>query len=261
MVMIIVLLVALLVAIYEGVSIADQNQALRVKLNRELRDRENAARAFVAVCLQDVADVFRAHAKETADQAHWATADHTDYNHQLERHLRDLAHQATTTTNQASVSLWIAPIHLEAFHTWCTRHDRDPAADNTRASYAADQARTHPDGGRRDQTSAVEPSGLPRRVRGHPGRREPRRVHEPDLGLQGRGRLPGARPERAQRDPLPLLRLRHVHGRARGVAGRSVRAGQQDRHRPLLSTVLAVLTTPSSVLPVADPIASDEGSP
>ena len=72
MVMIIVLLVALLVAIYEGVSIADQNQALRVKLNRELRDRENAARAFVAVCLQDVADVFRAHAKETADQAHWA---------------------------------------------------------------------------------------------------------------------------------------------------------------------------------------------
>lgn len=87
-----------------------------------------------------------AHWPHLADQAHWATADHTDYNHQLERHLRGLAHQATTTTSQASVSLWIAPIHLEAFHTWCSRHDRDPAADNTRASYAADQARTHPDG-------------------------------------------------------------------------------------------------------------------
>ncbi len=79
------------------------------------------------------------------DEDHWATADHVTYNHQLERHLRRLSEQASSPTSPASVSLWIAPIDLEAFQAWCARHDRDTAANDTRASYAADQARTHPD--------------------------------------------------------------------------------------------------------------------
>lgn len=80
-----------------------------------------------------------------ADEDHWATADRLDYNHQLERHLRGLTEQAASPTSPAAVSLWIAPIELEAFQAWCTRHDRDPAVNDTRASYAADQGRTHPD--------------------------------------------------------------------------------------------------------------------
>jgi tetratricopeptide (TPR) repeat protein len=79
------------------------------------------------------------------DADHWATADHVTYNHQLERHLRGLREQASSPTSPASVSLWVAPIELEAFAAWCARHDRDPAANDTRAGYAADQARTHPD--------------------------------------------------------------------------------------------------------------------
>jgi tetratricopeptide (TPR) repeat protein len=79
------------------------------------------------------------------DDDHWATGDHVTYNQQLEHHLRGLSEQGAGPASPASVSLWIAPIELEAFQAWCACHDRDPAANDTRASYAADQARTHPD--------------------------------------------------------------------------------------------------------------------
>jgi tetratricopeptide (TPR) repeat protein len=75
-------------------------------------------------------------------QAHWASGEHTGYTHQLEGHLRGLA--AHAATSGASISLRVAPIHLEAFQTWCARHDRDAADEDTRADYAGDLARTHP---------------------------------------------------------------------------------------------------------------------
>src|SRR3954452_13811329 len=66
------------------------------------------------------------HWPHLSDSDHWDTADQLDYNHQLERHLRGLTEQATSATSLASVSVWIAPIHLEAFQAWCAHHDRDP---------------------------------------------------------------------------------------------------------------------------------------
>jgi len=65
----------------------------------------------------------------------WGTTDHTDYNHQLQRHL----HNLSATTPGAT---WIAPIHLDAFQRWCQSTDRDPATTGARSGYAADQART-----------------------------------------------------------------------------------------------------------------------
>jgi hypothetical protein len=44
----------------------------------------------------------------------WGTTDHTDYNHQLQRHL----HNLSATTPGAT---WIAPIHLDTFQRWCQR--------------------------------------------------------------------------------------------------------------------------------------------
>ncbi len=67
----------------------------------------------------------------------WGTTDHTSYNHQLQRHLLDLAAGAPAAT-------WIAPIRIEEFQSWCRRNDYDPATSEARAGYAADQARTHP---------------------------------------------------------------------------------------------------------------------
>lgn len=67
----------------------------------------------------------------------WGAHGHRDYSARLERHLRDLAEHTQGPT-------WIAPIHLGGFQRWCTRHDRDPATPDTRAEYAADQARTNP---------------------------------------------------------------------------------------------------------------------
>ena len=67
----------------------------------------------------------------------WGTTDQTDYNRQLERHLRKFSVTAPGPT-------WIAPIAIEAFQSWCRRNGRDPATSDTRASYAADQARTAP---------------------------------------------------------------------------------------------------------------------
>lgn len=67
----------------------------------------------------------------------WDAREHPDYCHRLERHLRDLAEHTATPT-------WIVPIGLEGFQRWCTREQRDPASADTRAEYAADQARTNP---------------------------------------------------------------------------------------------------------------------
>jgi tetratricopeptide (TPR) repeat protein len=67
----------------------------------------------------------------------WDTREHTDYCQRLERHLRDLADRAAGPTR-------IAPIHLEAFQRWAARQDRDASSADTRARYAADQARTNP---------------------------------------------------------------------------------------------------------------------
>lgn len=66
----------------------------------------------------------------------WGTTDHTTYTRQLQRHLVDRQAAAVSST-------WISPIHLEAFRDWCQRHDRDPAGSDTRASWAAEQARTN----------------------------------------------------------------------------------------------------------------------
>ena len=64
----------------------------------------------------------------------WGATDHADYNHQLERHLRELSVTALGPT-------WIAPIAIEAFQSWCRRNGRDSATSDARAGYAADQAR------------------------------------------------------------------------------------------------------------------------
>lgn len=67
----------------------------------------------------------------------WDAHEHRDYSAQLERHLRDLAEHTNGPT-------WIVPIELEGLQRWCAREHRDPATANTRAKYAAEQARTNP---------------------------------------------------------------------------------------------------------------------
>lgn len=63
--------------------------------------------------------------------------EHRDYSQRLERHLRDLAEHTDGPT-------WIAPIHVEGLQRWCAREHHDPATAETRATYAAEQARTNP---------------------------------------------------------------------------------------------------------------------
>ena len=67
----------------------------------------------------------------------WDTREHTAYCQRLERHLRDLAEHTEGPT-------WIVPIHIAGLQRWCTREQRDPATADTRAKYAAEQARTDP---------------------------------------------------------------------------------------------------------------------
>jgi tetratricopeptide (TPR) repeat protein len=69
----------------------------------------------------------------------WGAHEHRDYCHRLERHLRDLDEHTDGPT-------WIVPIGIEGFQRWCTLKHRDPATADTRARYAADQARTNPAG-------------------------------------------------------------------------------------------------------------------
>jgi tetratricopeptide (TPR) repeat protein len=64
----------------------------------------------------------------------WDITNYTDYTHRLERHL----HKMTTT---GPVTLWIAPIQIEAFQRWCHHTGRDPATNSARAGYAAERAR------------------------------------------------------------------------------------------------------------------------
>jgi tetratricopeptide (TPR) repeat protein len=65
----------------------------------------------------------------------WGT-DHTSYTHQLEDHLR---RRSATTSGQ----VWIVPVFLEAYRSWCQRQERDPASSEARAGYAAEQARSN----------------------------------------------------------------------------------------------------------------------
>jgi tetratricopeptide (TPR) repeat protein len=67
----------------------------------------------------------------------WDAHEHRDYSARLERHLSDMAEHTQRPT-------WIVPVHLEGFQRWSAHHDRDPATADTRAQYAADQARTNP---------------------------------------------------------------------------------------------------------------------
>jgi hypothetical protein len=64
----------------------------------------------------------------------WGTTDPTDYNHQLQRHLRNLSANVSGST-------WIAPINLDSFQRWCQSTGRDPATSGARSGYAADRAR------------------------------------------------------------------------------------------------------------------------
>jgi tetratricopeptide (TPR) repeat protein len=67
----------------------------------------------------------------------WDTADHTEYNRHLQRHLS----KAPTSRG----SLWIAPIRIDHLRRWCSRTGEDPATGSARSSYAAELARTASD--------------------------------------------------------------------------------------------------------------------
>jgi tetratricopeptide (TPR) repeat protein len=64
----------------------------------------------------------------------WGTADHTEYNRRLERHLSEM--------QAAHGPVRIAPIRIDRLRNWCARTGNDPAAGSARSGYAAELART-----------------------------------------------------------------------------------------------------------------------
>jgi tetratricopeptide (TPR) repeat protein len=64
----------------------------------------------------------------------WGTADHTEYNRRLQRHLSEMP------SGQGLIC--IAPISIDRLRSWCSRTGNDPASGSARSSYAADLART-----------------------------------------------------------------------------------------------------------------------
>ena len=71
----------------------------------------------------------------------WDTADHTEYNRRLQRHLAEIQrHLAEMPT--AHGPAWIAPIQVDRLRSWCARTGNDPASGSARSSYAAELART-----------------------------------------------------------------------------------------------------------------------
>ena len=64
----------------------------------------------------------------------WGTADHTEYNRRLQRHLAEMP--------AAHGPAWIAPIRVDRLRSWCARTGNDPASGSARSSYAAELART-----------------------------------------------------------------------------------------------------------------------
>jgi hypothetical protein len=71
----------------------------------------------------------------------WDTADHTEYNRRLQRHLAEIQrHLAEMPT--AHGPAWIAPIQVDRLRSWCARTGNDPASGSARSRYAAELART-----------------------------------------------------------------------------------------------------------------------
>ena len=64
----------------------------------------------------------------------WGTADYTEYNRRLQRHLS----QMPTTPGP----VWIAPIRVVRLRSWCSRTGNDPASGSARSGYAAELARS-----------------------------------------------------------------------------------------------------------------------
>ena len=67
----------------------------------------------------------------------WGTADHTEYNRRLERHLSEMP--------AAHGPICIAPIRIDRLRSWCSRTGNDPASGSARSSYAAELARSASD--------------------------------------------------------------------------------------------------------------------
>ena len=71
----------------------------------------------------------------------WGTADHTEYNRRLQRHLAEIQrHLAEMPTSNGPA--WIAPIQVDRLRSWCARTGNDPASGSARSGYAAELART-----------------------------------------------------------------------------------------------------------------------
>ena len=82
----------------------------------------------------------------TTEGAAKGAKDHADYNRALQRTLQDYADAGTSR-------LSIAPLHLQPYLDWCSRHDRDPASSGSRANYAGTLAQ------RRDPSLIAWPPG------------------------------------------------------------------------------------------------------
>jgi tetratricopeptide (TPR) repeat protein len=67
----------------------------------------------------------------------WGTADHTEYNRRLERHLSEMP--------AAHGPICIAPIRIDRLRSWCSRTGNDPASGSARSSYAAELAHSASD--------------------------------------------------------------------------------------------------------------------
>ena len=67
----------------------------------------------------------------------WGTADHTEYNRRLQRHLSEMP--------AVHGPICIAPIHIDRLRSWCSRTGNDPASGSARSSYPAELARSASD--------------------------------------------------------------------------------------------------------------------
>jgi hypothetical protein len=65
--------------------------------------------------------------------AGWDVANHREYCRAVDRHLRELDVPADS-------HVLLAPIEVKYFVKWCSRHDADPAAPDSRAGYAKEVA-------------------------------------------------------------------------------------------------------------------------
>ena len=84
----------------------------------------------------------------------WGTADHTEYNRRLQRHLAEMPPTSIGPT-------LIAPIRLDRLRSWCSRTGNDPASGSARSSYAAELARTARPASSPGRRLATHPAGAP----------------------------------------------------------------------------------------------------